>query len=95
MSVCRTCGANEYGMAQDCENTGDRMLVDTCYTVRGNGGYCAAHPTSIAMDFGPVYRTRAEAARSYAAAEWQCNPCDLIARNSRGQYLCRYIVRKK
>ena len=72
------------------------MLVDTCATVRGNRGYCAAHPSGLTMDCGPVYDTRARAAREYAADEWLCNPEDVRVRKSRGQYAgCRYIATRQ
>ena len=92
--TCQTCGASEYGEAHDCQRTDTRMLVDTCATARANGGYCAAHPSGLAMDCGPVYDTRAEAAREYAAAEWRCDPADVRVRKSTGQYRCRYIARR-
>ncbi len=98
--TCKTCGASEYGEAHDCERTETRMLVDTCATARGNRrngsairlGYCATHPSALAMDFGPVHDTRAQAARAYAAAEWQCDPADVRGRKSTGRYACRYIA---
>ena len=93
--TCQTCGASEYGEAHDCQRTDTRMLVDTCATARGNRGYCAAHPSGLAMDCGPVHETRAQAARAYAAVEWQCDPADVRVRKSTGRYACRYIARRQ
>jgi hypothetical protein len=89
---CKTCGSSEYGSAHDCGRTATKMLVDTCATARGRGGYCAAHPSDLAMDSGSVHATRASAARAYAAAEWQCDPADVRVRKSAGRYGCRYIA---
>ena len=54
-----------------------KMPEGGCATLRGNHGYCAAHPSALAMDCGPIHTTRADAARAYAAAEWQCDPIDM------------------
>ena len=71
--------------------TDTRMLVDTCATVRGNGGYCAAHPSRVSMDHGRVYHTRAEAVREYAAGIWRCDAEDVRVRKYGP---CRYVARR-
>lgn len=88
---CPTCGESCYGEAVDCKNNGKMMLVDTCITARGNGGYCAHHPADVSLDFGPVYPTRAQAARNYAAYEWGCDEREMTVRKV-GQ--TRYRVAK-
>jgi hypothetical protein len=71
------------------------MLVDTCITARGNGGgYCASHPSGIALDFGPVLPTRIEAVRDYAAREWMCADEEVRVRKSRGRFSCRYVAKR-
>ena len=94
MNECKTCGVSVYGAALDCEKTEARMLVDTCPTARGHRGrgYCAAHPSLSAIDFGEAFRTRAQAARAYAAAGWHCPEADVRVRKLAGYGGCRYIA---
>ena len=91
---CPSCGCEMYGDAADCQRTARRMLVDTCITARGNysPGYCAHHPTrNTAIDFGRAYRSRAAAARAYAANEWRCDPADVSVRRAQA-VSCRYVA---
>ncbi len=93
---CKTCDMDAYDSYVDCENNGKRMIVDTCQTARGNygkAGYCAHHPSTMAIDQGAVYRTAGEAARMYAAAEWRCETYVLRVRKQKVGG-CRYVVIK-
>lgn len=89
MKNCPTCGTNIYGETLDCKRTSTGMLVDTCHSNRNGGGYCAHHPAMLSVDYGPVYHTRAKAAKAYACYVMGGHTGDVRARKIGA---CRYRV---
>lgn len=89
--MCPTCNRQDYDARMvDCRRTAKAVTVDTCWSNRGDG-YCAHHPNAdVCLDFGPVYPTRAAAAKAYAEMELRhYYPGRIRAvRRGNGRYRC-------